>query len=180
MLTPQREKFAREVASGKSQADAYRTAYPRALKWKEEAVWSQASRLMADSEVAARVSSLVKMVEQEFAIETSELLRETSRIAFSDIRKTMRADGTYLPPAELDEDTARAVSSFEDDGKGKIRYRFWDKNVALEKLFKHQGLFEKDNKQKSDPLKEFILSLGGNIATPVPGSGLPDSDDDRL
>ena len=178
MLTPQREKFAREVASGKSQSDAYRAAYPKSLKWSDKAVWEKASVLMADVKVRSRVSSLVEIVEQEFAIETSELLRETSRIAFSDIRKIMKADGTYLPPAELDEDTARAVSSFEVDEKGKIKYRFWDKNVALEKLFKHQGLFEKDNKQKSDPLTELILSLGGNIFTPVPGSGLPDSDDD--
>jgi hypothetical protein len=56
-LTPRQEAFALEVASGKSQAEAYRTAYPKSQAWKDTAVWQQASRLMAVPHVAARVAS---------------------------------------------------------------------------------------------------------------------------
>ena len=40
-LTPKQEKFAQEVASGKSQADAYREAYPKSKKWKDETLWAE-------------------------------------------------------------------------------------------------------------------------------------------
>jgi len=45
-LTPKQEKFAQSVASGKSQADAYRMAY-NAENMKDETVWARASELMA-------------------------------------------------------------------------------------------------------------------------------------
>ena len=56
-LTSQQEAFALEVASGKSQAEAYRTAYPKSKAWKDSTVWEQASRLMALAKVSARVAS---------------------------------------------------------------------------------------------------------------------------
>lgn len=56
-LTAQQEAFALEVASGKSQAEAYRTAYPKSRAWKDSTVWEQASRLMALSKVSARVAA---------------------------------------------------------------------------------------------------------------------------
>ena len=56
-LRPQQEAFALAVASGKSQAEAYRSAYPKSQAWKDTAVWQQASRLMAVPDVAARVAS---------------------------------------------------------------------------------------------------------------------------
>lgn len=57
-LTSQQEKFAQEVASGKSQSDAYRIAYPKSVKWKPETVHQAASRMMADGNVYARVEEI--------------------------------------------------------------------------------------------------------------------------
>lgn len=56
-LTPKQEKFAQEVASGKSQADAYRAAY-NCAKSKPESIVQNASRLMADANVSSRVAEL--------------------------------------------------------------------------------------------------------------------------
>jgi hypothetical protein len=56
-LRPQQEAFALAVASGKSQAEAYRAAYPKSKAWKDTAVWQQASRLMALPHVSARVAA---------------------------------------------------------------------------------------------------------------------------
>jgi hypothetical protein len=55
-LTPQQEAFALLVASGKSQAEAYRTAYANSTVWKDSTVWERASRLSAKPEVIARVA----------------------------------------------------------------------------------------------------------------------------
>jgi phage terminase small subunit len=61
-ITPKQEAFAQAVASGKSQSDAYRSAYTVRESTKAETVNQAASRLMADSNVSARVEELRKPV----------------------------------------------------------------------------------------------------------------------
>lgn len=57
-LTPKQERFAQEVASGKTQAEAYRIAYNVKPTTKPETTIPNASRLMADSNVQARVAEI--------------------------------------------------------------------------------------------------------------------------
>lgn len=57
-LTPQREKFAQIVADGKSQSEAYRIAYPKAVNWKDDSVHNRASALMRNTQVYARTEEL--------------------------------------------------------------------------------------------------------------------------
>ena len=57
-LTPQQEAFAQAVASGLSQSDAYRKAYKVKPTTRLETSQANASRLMADSKVSARVAEL--------------------------------------------------------------------------------------------------------------------------
>jgi len=56
MITPRQEKFAREVATGKTQVDAYKDCYPRARTWRGETAVQAASRLA--SKVATRIAEL--------------------------------------------------------------------------------------------------------------------------
>lgn len=56
MLTPKQEAFAKLVAEGSSQADAYRQAFNS--KGKPKSVIPEASRLMANPNVSARVDAL--------------------------------------------------------------------------------------------------------------------------
>lgn len=178
-LTPQQEAFAMAVASGKSLAEAYRAAYPKSLKWAESTLWPHASRLSGDGKVSARIKALAQKVEERFAIDTEKLLREASRLAHSDIANIMHADGRVKLPHELDPETRAAVASFKIDEYGRIEYKFWDKNSAIERLFKHKGLFEQDNKQKTDPLVDVLKTLGGNVLGPNRGVlPLPQQDED--
>lgn len=99
----------------------------------------------------------------DIELNTERLVKEISRIAFSDPRNIMHSDGKIKMPHELDADTAAAISSFEVTFDGSIKYKFWDKNSAQERASKVIGLFEKDNKQKADPLTALIESLSGNV-----------------
>ena len=83
---------------------------------------------------------------------TEQTIREVARLAFSDPRNIVNLDGSIKRLHELDADTAAAVASYEVDKDGVIKYKFWDKNSALEKAAKVQGLYEKDNDQKKDPI----------------------------
>lgn len=74
-MTPKREAFAAGVASGKSQADAYRAAF-NAANMKAETIQQAASRLMADSKVSARVAELRKPVVEKAQITLESHLRD--------------------------------------------------------------------------------------------------------
>ena len=74
-LTPKQEKFAQEVASGKTQADAYRAAFS-CEKSKPSTVQAVASRMMANAKVSARVDELRKPAIAAVAITVQDLIRE--------------------------------------------------------------------------------------------------------
>ena len=57
-LTPKREEFCEQIMMGKSQYEAYITAYPKAKKWKRNSVDVQASLLMDDEKIKARLKEL--------------------------------------------------------------------------------------------------------------------------
>ena len=84
-LPPKQEKFAQEVASGKTQADAYRAAY-NAGKMKASSIQECASRLMADLKVSARVDALRKPI-----VEKAQLTLE-SHLARLEELSTAAAD----------------------------------------------------------------------------------------
>jgi len=176
-LTTQQEKFAQGVASGLSQAEAYRQAYPKSLKWKSEAVHQQASSLAALPHVSSRVAALRAEAAAQAGLSRVDVLAEVRMLAHSDIGEIMHADGRVKLPNELSPATRAAVASFEIDEYGRIKYKFWDKNVALEKAMKHLGLYEIDNKQKTDPLKELLKGLSGNVVGPVAIGSEPEEDD---
>jgi hypothetical protein len=61
-LTDKQEKFAQHVAEGKSQHEAYKTAY-NCKTMSRKCIDENASRLMANSKVSARVSQLKRIVD---------------------------------------------------------------------------------------------------------------------
>jgi phage terminase small subunit len=74
-LTPKQEKFAQCVASGKSQADAYRAAYD-CKKSTPSTVQKLASELMKHPHVSGRVNELRKPAVEAVAITVQDLIRE--------------------------------------------------------------------------------------------------------
>lgn len=147
-LSQQQERFAIEVASGKTQADAYRLAYPKAAKWKDEAVYVAGAKMMANGKVSVRVAELQAAAADKAVDEVLLIARENLRLAQSKISGIMHPDGRVKLPHELDPETEAAIASFKIDEYGRIEYKFWDKNSALERAAKILGLFKKDNEQK--------------------------------
>lgn len=96
--------------------------------------------IMRRPAIAKRIAELMAKREKRTEITADRVLQEVARVAFSDPRQLVDASGKRLRHIdELPDDLAAAVASFEIDA-GKVKYRFWDKNSALEKLCKHLGL----------------------------------------
>jgi len=71
-LTNKQEKFVQGLIKGLSQRQAYIEAYPRAEKWKESAIDSQASILLKNSKVLERYQELAKKAEDEAIMSSKE------------------------------------------------------------------------------------------------------------
>ena len=82
-LTPKQEKFAQEVASGKSQADAYRAAF-NCAKSKPETIIQSASRLMADPNISARVGQLKAQLSEKALWTREDSVRILADIAMDE------------------------------------------------------------------------------------------------
>ena len=80
-LTPKRESFAQAVASGMSQADAYRSAFSVKSSTKAETVQQSASRLMADPKVAARVEEIRAPIVQKAQITLESHLERLKQLS---------------------------------------------------------------------------------------------------
>lgn len=87
MLTPKRELFAQKIVEGMSQADAYRSAYS-CEKMSDKTIWENASRLMADSKVLARVNELREQISKESIMTAQKRLEWLSEVIRSEERMT--------------------------------------------------------------------------------------------
>lgn len=220
-LAPQREKFARLVASGNNQADAYREAYPKSRKWKDAAVYAQASALMADSKVSIRVQELKAAIAERAEVKAADVLREAYNILLADPRELVgyivhccrhcygegfkyqrtavefeadqrkheiavakeEAEGDFDPQGGIGYDerlvpnpscpvcfgrgvgrvqiadtrkvSKQAASLYAGvkQTKDGLEVKLHSKVDVMDKLFRHFGLYEADNKQKASELE---------------------------
>lgn len=81
-LTPKQEAFAQNIASGMTQADAYRAAYS-AGQMKDATVWRNASALISNNKVATRVAEIRKPLEEK-QLWTREMSVKALMTAFRD------------------------------------------------------------------------------------------------
>ena len=168
-LTADVERFCLElVKPGTSQADAYRKAFPKSRKWKDESVQVKASKLAATDKVRLRVKELLAEVTAAGILEAAEVVRDLARALRFDPRKLYHVDGKLKAVTELDDDTALALAGVEViEGPGEVKsltkkLKWLDKNVVREQALKHFGLYGKDNTQKADVIKQFMEAVSGH------------------
>lgn len=164
-ITDKEEIFCQAVVAGKSDTDAYKEAYSTE-RMKPVSINRMAHRLRQKVKITSRIAFLRQEATRAAVITESQVLAEAARIGFSDPRKLFDDDGNILPVKQWSDALAAAVKSIkvtsrktitETDSENHsvitetavVEVAMWDKNSALEKLFKHMGLYEKDNKQRN-------------------------------
>lgn len=169
-LTPQRARFAIELARGQSQSDAYRVAYPTSLKWAGNTLWSAASALAADPKVRARVAELTARGMRSLDLTIERVLLERKRQAFFDARKLFDSTGKPLPIHALDDDTAAAIVGLDvcqvgnaEMGFGEVlKLKLADKNASLTALERHLGMYaDNDPAGRKAGVINIQINLGG-------------------
>lgn len=160
------------MVNGGDQSKAFRKVRPLSKNWKPCVVHAKASALFAQGKVKIRIAQLRADQEKRTMITADRILQEAFRIGFSDIRLLFNEDGSVKHPKDWPLEVVPAVASVDvvemagskgdDDVSGRPAYikkvKLWDKNSALEKLFRHFGLYEADNLQKN-PFSREIENL---------------------
>ena len=148
-LNPKQEAFATGVASGLSQAEAYRQAFPLSRKWKDKTVHEKASRLAAENKVQARIQELREKAADANEVTIERIVAEVVKIAFANQRDLMRwgPNGVkLLDSEELTDEQAAAVSevaeTFSATG-GSLKLKTHDKLGALRFLAELKGFLVK-------------------------------------
>ena len=176
-LNPKQERFVAEylVDLNATQA-AIRAGYsPKTAK-------EQGARLLTNVHIQKAVQERRQQHQANTGLTVERVLLEAMRLAFFDIRKLTDADGNPIPINQLDDDTAAAIQGLElatervrgdDEGAETVvrKYKIADKNAAVERLFKHLGLFQKDNDQ-NNPAKalQALLDVVDGSKLPLAGS----------
>lgn len=91
-LTIRQEKFAQKYVECGNASEAYRYAYPSSTKWKDKTVWENASRLMANSKVSARVKELEEASKQASQVTREEIIKLCADV----IRGAMITDNAQM------------------------------------------------------------------------------------
>lgn len=169
-LAPSADTFAREyLIDFNAKQAAIRAGYsPKTAQ-------VQGSRLLSNVKVAAAIKVERDKQAANTGLTAERIIKEALRLATFDVRKLVDNEGNPIPVHLLDDDTAAAIAGldiqemkFGETGAVAVvkKYKIADKNSAIERLFKHLGLFEKDNEQKIDPIAAMLAAMGKS-ALPV-------------
>lgn len=122
-----------------------------------------AAELLARDDIKAYIKAEEERLAKEAGISQKMILRELGFIAFSDIRKFYKEDGTLKSIADLDDDAAAALAGVEVDeledwiDNTKVHIGFtkkikrWDKVKAIETINKMLGYNAPEKKELTGP-----------------------------
>ena len=126
MLTPKQEVFARKIVEGMTQADAYRSAYS-CKRMTDKTIWENASRLMADSKVQARVKELRDKINDEAIMSAQKRLEWLTKVIQNedestgdklkaiDLMNKMQGEYVQKIAAEVQAETTINIELVDDD-----------------------------------------------------------------
>jgi phage terminase small subunit len=172
-LTPKQERFVQEYLidlNGKQAAIRAGYSVRRAEV--------TASELLADRKVSEAVAAAQQRRAQRVEITQDRVLQELARLAFFDVRKLYREDGSLKSPNELDDDAAAVLAGIDvvemvggadvsaDEGVQHVpmytkKAKVWDKAAALGLAMRHLGML--NDKLKIDANVRGQVAYRANI-----------------
>lgn len=119
MLTAKQEKFVQGIIEGMSQADAYRSAYS-CKNMSDNAIYVNASKLMADDKIALRVQELRERLVKPSIMSAQQRLEWLTSVITSDEESTAdklkaadlmnKMQGEYVQKIQADVQTETTIN----------------------------------------------------------------------
>lgn len=145
-LTDKQEMFCNEYL-----VDFNASRAARAAGYSEDTAGAIGHENLKKPEIQARIHQLRQDMGKQFNITRERIAQEYARLAFGDIRKIFKEDGSLLSPHEWDDDTAASIAGLDTDelfeGVGRDReqigvtkkVKLSDKRAALDSLVRLMG-----------------------------------------
>lgn len=175
-MTDAQKRFCDEYLIDLNATRAYKVAYSRCKK--DETANAASSRMLRNVKVQEYISEKQKEIEKRTEVTQDMVIKELAKIAFLDIRKLYTENGQLKNVADIDSDTAGAISSLETleeyegygDDREKIgdtqKVRLLDKTKALELLGRHLGIFNdkmdvnvKEKEEKKNAISDILNQM---------------------
>jgi phage terminase small subunit len=157
------------IANGRNATEA-----AKASGYSPRTAYAAGARLLKYVEIAKAIEQRGSEALDQAKLTADEVLTSQARAVNFDPRKLCRPDGSFKLPHELDDDTALALNAVKMKpivvGSGEkakviayeIEYKACDRNAARDQAAKNHGLYDKDNRQKGDPIRELLAAIDGN------------------
>jgi len=156
------ERFINNLISGFPQYEAYQKA---GYKTKNDGSAMTCSTLLLQRNAKVKTRLAYKRAElaKKYEVNEERITKERVKIGFANIQDFMDEKGQIKSINKVDRDKLAAVSSIElDEVLGTVKkFRFHDKQEALDKLSRQLGLYEKDNQQRAALTLVDILAIVG-------------------
>jgi phage terminase small subunit len=144
-LKRRQKRFVEQYVIGCSGAEAMRQCGYKGLHPN-----AKAGKWLSRPEIRAAIQERTEFYLQDTAARSHKTIGQVVAIAYADPRKVVDPEtGKAVPLEKMDPETAAAISSVEVenisiDGESGVRYkyRFWDKNKALDRLGQWQQLWD--------------------------------------
>lgn len=175
-LTPQEDVFANKCVELGNNSEAYRYAFPKARKWKDETVWAKASNLYNSDKVQARVQEIQGILQEKSDITKEMVLAEFAKIAFSSIAHLHNTWIERKDFEELTDDQKACIKSIQTKVEKKtnssesmpiaidveyVKIEMYDKIAALiniNKMLGYEAPQKNDNTIRIDPVARSPLN----------------------
>jgi len=127
-LTPKQEKFCQVYIETGNATEAYRQAYPRSLKWKENSVYRKAFDCLGNAKVANRVDELRAEHRERHQVTVDSMVEE-----FAKDREGARGKGDFNTAMTANKEISKLHGLYEKDNKqqGKENNENKDINVNV-------------------------------------------------
>ncbi len=113
-------------------------------------------------EIASALAEARRQRAQRVRIEADAVLEQVYRMAMVDVREFVDAQNRLIPLRQLPDTAAAAIQSIEiteRDGAITYRVRLADRVAAIDRLMRHLGLFEKDQRQQGGAVAELLGAI---------------------
>ena len=157
-LTLKQRRFAEEYVKTDNASEAYRRAY-NAERMKEGTIRVKGCQLLKRDNIRVTVEELkakaAEVAEDKFKIDSEALLRKLIPLTNSDISNYVtlvhdennKPSLVWKPFSDLTAEQKLCIQSVRETRNG-IELTLHNKEWSIEKIAKHIGFYEKDNKQK--------------------------------
>lgn len=169
MLTHKQLRFIEEYLKNPANA----TAAAIAAGYPVKAAAQQASRLLKNAKIAAKIEEQQRQNEHFAGINRAQVLKEIALIAFSDVTKiTVDELGKVAVADGQDPAILRAISSvkYRRNAAGIVttEVKLWDKNAALRALCQHLGLLSEPQAEAGKGVTTVHVYVPANGRDPTP------------